>query len=162
MIRSIRVASHTDVEDSRAVAVAVIAISTPGCDIRVRPDLPALLVSFDTLAGELEAASLRLSHSMAAVPFDIAHAQAILAFVTALEQQSQRIDLHVYESGGYSRSVTVARWLARRLGYPLHEPTTAAAVASCTLMEAVLHDLPRTRQPVAHLALVALEPEFQA
>ena len=162
MIRSIRVVCHADVEDSRAVAVAVIVISTPGCDIRVRPVLPALLVSFNTLAGELEAASLRLPHAMAAVPFDIAHAQAILAFVTAMQQQVQELDLQVYESGGYSRSVTVARWLARRFGYPLHEPATAAAAASCTLMEAVLHDLPRTMQPVAHPALVALEPELQA
>lgn len=162
MIRSITVACRAAVEACpRSAAAALIAVGTPSCDIAMRPDLRALRLSFDTLAGELEAASLRVAQAMAAVPFDISHARAISTFVAPLQQQGQRIDLLVYESEGYSRAVTVARWLARRLGCPLSEPASAAAVASCTWMEALLQEQSRWARPVAHHGVLMLEPELQ-
>ena len=161
MIRSITVVQHAGAEAHPRAAAALIAIGTPGCDITVRPDLRALRLSFDTLAGELEAASLRLAQVAAAVPFATAHAQAICTFVTELQQLGQRIDLLVYESEGYSRSVTVARWAAQRLGCRLHEPRSAACVASCSLMDAVFRDLRRQAPPVTRRAVRASEPELQ-
>jgi hypothetical protein len=162
MIRSITVVHRASAETfPGAAAVALIAIGTPGCDITVRPDLLALRLSFDTLAGELEAACLRVAQAAAAVPFAIAHAKAISTFVAELQQQGQPIDLLVYESEGYSRSVTVARWAAQRLGCRLHEPRSAARVPSCSLMDAVLCDLPRQAQPVTRPAARASEPELQ-
>ena len=162
MIRSVAVVDRAIAETRpHASAVALIAIGTPGFDIAMRADLPALRLSFDTLAGELEAASLRLAQASAAVPFDIAHAQAILTFLTKLQQRSRWLDLLVCESEGYSRSVTVARWMAQRLGCPLHEPASAVAVATCTLMDAVLRDLPLLVHPVTHPAALACEPEMQ-
>jgi hypothetical protein len=143
MIRSIAVVPHASVKARpRAAAIALITVATPGCTIAGRPDLHALHLSFDTLAGELEGASLRVPQATAAVPFGIEHAHAIAAFMSGLQRERESLDLLVCESEGYVRSATVARWAARRLGCPLHEPEQAAAIASCALMDSVLKQLP--------------------
>ncbi|MDZ7589307.1 MAG: hypothetical protein U5L05_01170 [Rubrivivax sp.] len=147
MIRSIEVVDRASAATMPyAAAVALIAIATPGCTLAARPDLHALYLSFDTLAGELEAASLRLPQAMVAVPFASDHAVAIAGFVSRLQSESGSVDLRICESEGQVRSVTVARWLARRLGLPLREPASAATVTCCALMDNVL-------KRVSHAAL---------
>ena len=143
MIRSVAVVPHASVKARpRAAAVALITVATPGCTIARRPDLRALHLSFDTLAGELEAASLRVPQATAAVPFATEHAHAIAAFMSGLQRERESLDLLVCESEGYARSVTIARWAAQQLGCPLREPAPVAAVTSCALMDSVLKQLP--------------------
>ena len=161
MIRSIHVVSRADVEAAgHTAARALVAIGSPGCDIALRPDLPALRLSFDTLAGELEAASIWLTQALPAVPFDLAHAQAILAFTSALHGRVRWIDLMVWEHGGHARSVTIARWLARRYCRRWHEPASTATVASCPLMQAVLRGLTNPAQPGAFRVVPDIEQEL--
>lgn len=163
MIRSVAVVQRASLEACpRAAAMAVIVICTPGCNIPVRPDLRSLRLSFDTVAGELEAAASRLVHAAAAVPFAIAHARSIAAFAAALQLDQRELDLLVCESDGSSRSVTVARWLARQLGCPAHEAAAAAGIASCAMMAAVLRDLaPLAPMVGCHRAAPAAEPALQ-
>lgn len=162
MIRSIAVVHRASSEAwPPAAAVALIAIGTPGCAIAARPDLRALHLSFDTLAGELEAASLRLPKAAAAVPFAIAHAHAIAAFVTELQRKGECIELMVCESDGYTRSVTVARWAAQRLGCLLHEPAPATGVAPCELMAGVLRRVTCPAGQVTSRVPLDVEAELQ-
>lgn len=163
MIRSVAVVDRAIAEaPPRAFfQVALITIVKPGCVIAVPADLPALRLSFDTLAGELEAASLRLAQATAAVPFDITHAQSIQAFLTTLQLHRQWIDLLVCETDSYSRGVTVARWIVQRLGCPSHEPESAVAVASCPMMNAVLNALSPLAHPVRQRVVPITEPVLQ-
>lgn len=162
MIRSVAVVHRARAEAwPRATAVALIVIDTPGCAVAARPGPHALHLSFDTVAGELEAASLRLPQAASAVPFAVEHAHAVSTFVAKLQHERECIDLWVCESDGYSRSVTVARWAAQRLGCPLHEPAPVAAVAPCALMGSVLRGVTGPVQPVTRRAVQVAEPEFQ-
>jgi hypothetical protein len=122
----------------RTTGVALIAIATPGCTIVAPPSMRALHASFDSLAGELEAASLRLPGAAAAVPFAREHAQHVWTFLADVARDSRSVTLLVTESEGLTRSVTIARWAAQLLGIPLREPASAGAVASCALMERAL------------------------
>jgi predicted protein tyrosine phosphatase len=140
MIRSIAVVQRTVAEASlHEAGVALIAIATPGCAVAAPPGLRALHVSFDTLAAELEAASLRLPDAAPARPFAPEHARDIADFVEQLQQDREPFVLLVCESEGLVRSVTVARWAAQRVDRPLHEGP-AARVASCALTSGVLQD----------------------
>ena len=140
MIRSVAVIQRTVAEAwLHKAGVALIAIATPGCAVAAPPELRALHLSFDTLAAELEAASLRLADAPPARPFTREHACAIAHFVELLQREREPVALLVCESEGLVRSVTVARWAAQRLDRPLHEGI-AAQVASCALTSGVLQD----------------------
>jgi hypothetical protein len=143
MIRFVEIVPHANAKACpRSAEIALITVATPGCTIARRPALRALHLSFDTLAGELEAASLRVPQATAPVPFASEHAFATAAFISELQRDREPICLLVSESEGYVRSVTIARWAAKRMGCPLREPGTAAAVASCVLMDSVLDRVP--------------------
>ena len=146
MIRSVAVVQRTVAEAwLHEAGVALIAIATPGCAVAAPAGLRVLHVSFDTLAAELEAASLRLAAAPPAQPFTSGHAREIVDFVEQLQQDGEPFVLLVCESEGLVRSVTVARWAALRLGRPLDEGI-AAQVASCALTSGALQDTaPMTR-----------------
>lgn len=149
MIRFVAVVPHAGTQTwPRAAAFALISVATPGCSIARRPGLRALHLSFDTVAGELEAASLRVPQALTAVAFASGHAHAIAAFVSGLQRDRESIALLICESEGYVRSVTIARWAAQLLGCPLYAPAPAAAVVSCALMGSVLKQLPRPAREI--------------
>lgn len=140
MIRSIAVVQRTVAEAwPPDASVALIAMATPGCAVAAPPGLRALHLSFDTVAAELEAASVRLTGAPAAQPFAPEHALEIAHFVEWLHRDRETFVLLVCESEGLARSATVARWAAALLGSPLHEGA-AARVAGCALMSGVLRD----------------------
>lgn len=142
MIHSIAVLPQSGAKTWPRAAIALITIATPGIAVVTPPGRCTLHLVFDTLAGELEVASLRVSWTAPAVPFAGEHARAIADFVSRLQRDREPIRLLVCESEGYVRSVTIGRWAAKRIGCPLHEPAPAAAVASCMLMDRVLDRVP--------------------
>ena len=147
MIRSVAVVQRSVAEAwPHAAGVAWIAIATPGCAVAVPPGSRALHLSFDTLAAELEAASVRLADAPPAQPFAPRHARDIVDFVELLQREREPVALLVCESEGLVRSATVARWAAVRLDRPLHEGV-AARVASCPLTSGVLQDIAPMPRP---------------
>ena len=152
MVRFVAVVPHANAKAwPGAAGFALITVATPGCTVAGRPAPHALHLSFDTLAGELEVASLRLPQVAPALPFTIDHARNLATFLSALHGEREPIGLLVCESEGYVRSVTVARWAAQQLSCPLCEPALAAAVTSCVMMDSVLKQLPRPAREVVRL-----------
>lgn len=138
MIRSINVVcgSRDEILAKLPPSAVLIAIRTPGRDLALPPAMHRVLrLEFDTLAAELEAASLRRVDSSAAQPFAPEHALRIVALLEAVAASAAAHDVYLCESEGLSRSVTIARWAAAHCGLA---DTAAAAVpdgvASCPLM----------------------------
>jgi hypothetical protein len=118
-----------------STTAALIAIATPGSNPALPPGVCNLLrMEFDTLEAELEAASLRVVGAAPAVPFSALHALRIAAFLAGLHAGAATCHVFVCESEGLSRSVTIARWAARRWDLAAHAARIPDHVPSCWLM----------------------------
>jgi hypothetical protein len=140
MIESIHViGGHLVQTIGSSPTAALIAIVTPGQNLPLHGGVGRLLrLEFDTLEAELEAASLRVAGAAAAVPFSASHALRIAAFLAELHASAARRHVYVCESEGLSRSVTIARWAARRYDIASHAALVADGVPSCFLMAQLL------------------------
>ena len=119
MIESIHViGGHLMQTIGSSPTAALIAIVTPGQDLPLHGGVGRLLrLQFDTLQAELEAASLRVA-----------------AFLAELHASAARRHVYVCESEGLSRSVTIARWAARRYdiaSHAAHYRYCAVALTDC-------------------------------
>ena len=118
MIRSILILNRGAAEARYGGATtAVIAIADPGVQIAVQPAFDDVLrMHFDTTAGELEAAALRVPGAPPATPFSEAHACVLAAFLDCLQDRRDTVQVIICENQGYTRSTAVALWAKAKHG----------------------------------------------